>query len=179
MVTSCLNPHCALSLSVCPLMPMRATSNPPKAMAEASNNAGQHMKYCFVVKKRIFLRSEGGGRAIPTRGDRSRPYLMSVTISCPLSARSSRPSQGPLLLGSPVPRSWLEQVVQQPLPSLKLARMRRFACSLPPFKRLTSRHMVRNLWAYPGDARENTRHRRIASCFNALCNIGLFSKRER
>jgi hypothetical protein len=48
-----------------------------------------------------------------------------------------------------------------------------------PLKRLTSRNMVHDLWAYPGDARENTRHRRIASCFNALCNIGLFSKRER
>ncbi|WP_201365779.1 hypothetical protein [Dictyobacter formicarum] len=65
-----------------------------------------------------------GGTGDPVMGDRPLLYLKSVTISRSLSlCQFSHPSQGSLLSGSLVPRSWLERAFQQPLPSLKLARI--------------------------------------------------------
>ncbi|GHO50382.1 hypothetical protein [Ktedonospora formicarum] len=50
--------------------------------------------------------------------------LKSVATSRSLSlCQFSHPSQGSLLSGSLVPRSWLERAFQRPLPSLKLARI--------------------------------------------------------
>lgn len=64
-----------------------------------------------------------GGWALGAESERG-PALKSVTISRSLSpCQFSHPSQGSLLSGSLVPRSWLERAFQQPFPSLKLARM--------------------------------------------------------
>ena len=59
------------------------------------------------------------------RAESERGYtLKSVTTSRSLSlCQFSHPSQGSLLSGSLVPRSWLERAFPQPPLSLKLARM--------------------------------------------------------
>jgi hypothetical protein len=81
-----------------------------------------------------------GGRALGAESERG-PALKSVTIFRSLSlCQFSHPSQGSLLSGSLVPRSWLERAFQQPLPSLKLARMLDEPAA-PSSQGLTSRHI--------------------------------------